>query len=110
MGIVDYVRGSKAEFSVAKQAYVATRSGWFSCRSACYLAAEKPVVAQDTGFNEHIATGEGILAFSTEDEALEAIARLNRDYRCHAAAASRIAQEYFDSQHVLRAFLQTVLE
>jgi hypothetical protein len=105
----EYIGMSKAEFSVAKQAYVATRSGWFSCRSACYLAAGKPVVVQDTGFSEHIPTGEGLLAFSTEDEALEAIERINRDYQRHAAAASRLAQEYFDAQRVLSAFLQTVL-
>lgn len=105
----DYISTSKAEFSVAKQAYVATRSGWFSCRSACYLAAGKPVVVQDTGFSEHIPTGTGLLAFSTADEALEAIARINRDYPRHAAAASRLAREYFDAQRVLPAFLQTVL-
>lgn len=105
----EYIFASKAEFSVAKQAYVATRSGWFSCRSACYLAAAKPVVVQDTGFSEYIPTGEGLLAFSTEDEALEAIERVNRDYQLHAAAASRIAREFFDSNRVLRAFLQRVL-
>ena len=105
----EYICTSKAEFSVAKQAYVATRSGWFSCRSACYLAAGKPVVVQDTGFSEHLPTGEGLLAFSTEDEALEAIEQINRDYQRHAAAASRLAREYFDSQRVLQAFLQTVL-
>ena len=105
----DYIRASKAEFSVAKQAYVATHSGWFSCRSACYLAAGKPVVVQDTGFSECIPTGKGILAFSTEEEALEAIARVNRDYQLHAAAASRLAREFFDARRVLQAFLQTVL-
>jgi len=105
----EYICTSKAEFSVAKQAYVATRSGWFSCRSACYLASGKPVVVQDTGFSEHIPTGEGLLAFSTEGEALEAIARINQDYQHHAVAASRLAREYFDSQRVLQAFLQTVL-
>jgi hypothetical protein len=105
----EYICTSKAEFSVAKQAYVATRSGWFSCRSACYLAAGKPVVVQDTGFSEHIPTGEGLLAFSTEDEALEAVRRINRDYQRHAVAASRLARECFDSQRVLPAFLQTVL-
>lgn len=105
----EYICSSKAEFSVAKQAYVATRSGWFSCRSACSLAAGKPVVVQDTGFSEHIPTGEGILAFSTEDEAQEAIERINRDYQHHAEAASRLAREFFESQCVLQAFLQTIL-
>jgi len=104
-----YIGTSKAEFSVAKQAYVATRSGWFSGRSACYLAAGKPVVLQDTGFSAHIPSGEGLLAFATEDEALAAIERINRDYPRHAAAASRLAREYCDAQRVLPAFLQTVL-
>jgi hypothetical protein len=104
----EYVRTSKAELSVAKQAYVATRSGWFSCRSACYLAAGKPVVVQDTGFSEHIPTSEGLLAFSTEDEALDAIERVNRDYQHHARAASRLAREHFDSDRVLQTLLETV--
>ena len=105
----EYIRASKAEFSIAKQAYVATRSGWFSCRSACYLAAGKPVVVQDTGFSECLATGKGIMAFSTAEEALEAITRVNRDYPLHAVAATRLAREYFDAASVLRAFLQTAL-
>jgi hypothetical protein len=105
----EYICTSKAEFSVAKQVYVATRSGWFSCRSACYLAAGKPVVVQDTGFSEHIPTGEGILAFSTVEEAQAAIERVNRDYQHHAAAASRLAREFFDAQRVLQAFLHTAL-
>jgi hypothetical protein len=105
----DYICGSKAEFSVAKQAYVSTRSGWFSGRSACYLAAGKPVVVQDTGFSEHIPTGKGVLAFSTEEEALEAIARVNREYQLHVAAAPLIAHEFFDSARVLEGFLSSVL-
>jgi hypothetical protein len=105
----EYIRTSKAEFSVAKHAYVATRSGWFSCRSACYLAAGKPVVVQDTGFSEVFPTAEGIVAFSTEDEALAAIERVNRDYRHHAAAATRLAQEFFDANRVLGTLLDTVL-
>jgi len=105
----EYICTSKAELSVAKQAYVATRSGWFSGRSACYLAAGRPVVVQDTGFSEHIPTGEGLLAFSTEDEALDAIERVNRDYQCHASAASRLARECFDSERVLQTLLETVL-
>jgi hypothetical protein len=105
----EYIQASKAEFSVAKQAYVATRSGWFSCRSACYLAAGKPVVVQDTGFSECLPTGQGILAFATVEEALEAMARVNRDYHLHTAAAARLAREYFDATPVLQAFLETTM-
>jgi hypothetical protein len=106
----EYICRSKAEFSVAKHAYVATRSGWFSGRSACYLAAGKPVVVQDTGFSEQIPVGEGILAFNCEEEAREAIERVNREYERHAAAASRLAREFFDSNRVLQALLRAVLD
>lgn len=106
----DYICSSRAEFSVAKQAYVAMRSGWFSGRSACYLAAGKPVIVQDTGFSDHIRTGKGLLTFSTQEEAVEAIARINRDYQQHSAAAASIADEFFDSTRVLKAFLASVLE
>jgi hypothetical protein len=106
----EYICRSKAEFSVAKHAYVATRSGWFSGRSACYLAAGKPVVVQDTGFSEQIPVGEGILAFNCEEEAREAIERVNREYEQHAAAASRLAREFFDSNRVLQALLRAVLD
>lgn len=105
----EYLFSSKAEFSVAKQAYVATHSGWFSCRSACYLAAGKPVIVQDTGVSEVFPTGEGILAVSTEDEARDAIQRVNQDYRRHAVAAAGLAQEFFDARRVLQDLLQTVL-
>ena len=91
----DYVQQSGAEFSVAQGIYVETQSGWFSERSARYLAAGRPVVVQDTGFTKIIPTGEGILAFSTVDEAARgarAIAR-TRPF----TAARTIAVEYFDS-------------
>jgi hypothetical protein len=67
------------------------------------------VVIQDTGFSEYLPTGQGILAFSTAEEALEAIARVNRDYHLHTAAAARLAREYFDAAPVLQAFLETAL-
>ena len=69
----DYVQNSRAKLSVAKNIYVATRSGWFSCRSACYLAAGRPVVVQDTGFSSLFPVGQGLLAFSTQGEAIAAI-------------------------------------
>jgi hypothetical protein len=105
----DYLCSSKAEFSVAKQAYVATQSGWFSCRSACYLAAGKPVIVQDTGFSQNIPSGTGILAFSTAEEAAAAIECVNRDYRQHSESATRLAREFFDSRQVLQKFLQAAL-
>src|SRR4029079_16943442 len=82
----NYIQTSRGELSVAKNLYVATRSGWFSCRSACYLAAQRPVVVQDTGFSELLPTGRGLLAFTTEQEAEEAVAAVESDYVFHSRA------------------------
>src|SRR5262249_27125170 len=75
-----YIQGSRGEWSVAKNAYVATRSGWFSTRSAVYLASGRPAVLQDTGFSAHVPTGPGLRAFSTPEEAVEALAAGRADY------------------------------
>lgn len=96
-----YVETSYAEWSVAKNGYVEGRSGWFSCRSACYLAAGKPVVVQDTGFPAVLPTGEGLLAFRTPDEAAAAIRAVMADYPRHSLAARATAEAYFDSAQVL---------
>ncbi|MEA3208235.1 MAG: hypothetical protein QOE70_1292 [Chthoniobacter sp.] len=100
-----YIRRSKAEFMVAKNLYVETKGGWFSDRSICYLATGKPVLAQDTGFTRRYPVGEGLLAFSTLDEALGGIAEISSNYAQHARAARQIAEEYFDSDRVLRRLL-----
>jgi hypothetical protein len=97
----DFVRGSWAELGVAKLGYVASRCGWFSDRSLCYLASGRPVVAQDTGFSEWLATGEGLLAFDDGDQAAEAIETIRGDYRHHRRAARALAEEVFDSDRVL---------
>ena len=102
----DYIRTSKAEWSVAKNGYVVGRSGWFSCRSACYLAAGRPVVVQDTGFSSVLPTGDGILSFSTLDEAVAGIREVKARYRRHSQAAQEIAAEYFDSGKVLNRLLE----
>ncbi len=102
----DYLARSAGEWSVAKQAYVASRSGWFSCRSACYLALGVPVIVQDTGFGGALPIGEGILTFTTLDEAAAAIERVQADPQRHSDAARAIAAEYFDARHVLRQLLE----
>lgn len=102
----DYIQGSRGEFSVAKNVYVATRSGWFSCRSVCYLAAGLPVVVQDTGFSEFLPTGAGLLPFSSLTEAAAAIAAVERDYETHREAAREVARTHFDSDRVLGDLLQ----
>jgi hypothetical protein len=97
----DYIESSKAEWSVAKNGYVIGRAGWFSCRSACYLAAGRPVVVQDTGFADVLPTGEGILAFRTLEEAAEGVREVEANHRRHAVAAREIAEQFFDSDRVL---------
>ena len=104
----DYILGSRGEFSVAKNVYVATRSGWFSCRSVCYLAAGRPVVVQDTGFSELIPTGLGLLAFSTPEEAVSGIATVEADYPAHQAAARELASTHFDADLVLSEMLDRI--
>ena len=101
-----YIEGSLGEWSVAKSGYVVGESGWFSCRSACYLASGRPVVVQDTGFGAAIPTGVGVLAFSTPGQALEAISEVAGAYEKHARAAHEVAVEYFDSRKVLPRMLQ----
>jgi hypothetical protein len=105
----DYILNSKAEWSVAKNAYVTGNSGWFSERSACYLAAGKPVVVQDTGFSDVLPVGEGILAFTSMEEAVKRIREVENNYEQHSRAARAIAEEYFDSDKVLSALLEEAM-
>ncbi len=104
----EYIRASRGEFTVAKDQNIRLRSGWFSDRSACYLAAGRPVITQDTGFGNIIPTGAGLFAFTTEDEALEAIEIVARDYERQAAAARHIAQEFFAAERVLGDVLRRI--
>lgn len=102
----DYLARSSGEWSVAKNAYVASRSGWFSCRTACYLALGVPAVVQDTAFSGVIPTGEGLLTFATPDEAAGAIESLAGQPERHARAARAIAAEYFDADRVLSRLVE----
>jgi hypothetical protein len=101
----DYIRGSQAEFTVAKDQNIRLKSGWFSDRSACYLAAGRPVITEDTGFDAYLDVGEGLFAFKTEDEAVEAIKTIESDPERHRRAAHRIAGEHFDAKKVLSELL-----
>lgn len=101
----DYLRQSRGEWSVAKQAYVALRSGWFSTRSAAYLACGKPAVLQDTSFSQHYPTGEGVIAFTTIDEAIAALATIESDYHRHCEAARAFAEREFAAERVLPQLL-----
>jgi hypothetical protein len=102
----DYIARSRGEFSVAKNAYVRSWSGWFSERSTCYLALGKPVITQDTGFSQVLPVGEGLLAWHTLDEAVAAIEALNADYERHCHVARALAEIYFDSDRVLSELLE----
>jgi hypothetical protein len=97
----DYIRDSRGEFTVAKDMNVRLRSGWFSERSACYLAAGRPVVTQDTGFSRVLPTGEGLFAFQKMDDILSAIDAINSNYEHHSRAARAIAEQYFKAETVL---------
>jgi len=100
-----YLANSFGEWSVAKDAYVRSRSGWFSCRSACYLALGVPTIVQDTGFGCALPTGEGIVKFSTVDESLSSIESVAADPERHIRAARDIVYEYFDSTKVLNRLI-----
>lgn len=100
-----FVRGSWAEFGLAKSGYAASACGWFSDRSICYLASGRPVLAVDTGFGEDIPAGEGVLAFSTLDEAVAGVEELRTGYERHRRAARALAEDLFDSDRVLGRLL-----
>ncbi|HMF27595.1 MAG TPA: hypothetical protein VKE42_02420, partial [Candidatus Cybelea sp.] len=101
----NFVKASRGEFSVAKQTYVRANTGWFSCRSACYLAAGRPVIVQDTGWSRILPNGRGLLAFSDTDTAVDALRSVEADPYRHAKAARAIAEEWFASERVLDEML-----
>ena len=101
----DYIRGTRGEFTVAKQLYAGLPSGWFSDRSACFLANGRPVITQASGFDQWLPTGEGLFSFNTKDEAATAIEAVNRDPQRHGDAARALAERHFDSNAVLSDLL-----
>ena len=103
-----YILRSRGEFTVAKDQNIRLRSGWFSDRSACYLAAGKPVVTQDTAFGNILPVGRGLFAFRNMEDILTAINTIESDYDQHSRAAREIAQEYFAAEKVLRSLIERV--
>ena len=101
-----YIRGSRGEFTVAKDQNVRLRSGWFSDRSACYLAAGRPVITQDTGFGNVLPTGKGLFAFRDLDDVLAAMDAIETDDEGNRRAAREIAAEYFDAERVVGSLLE----
>ncbi len=97
----DFIAASHADLGIAKHAYVASASGWFSDRSTCYLGSGRPVLHQETGFSEWLPTGEGVFAFSSADDVAAALEQIDRDYERHAVAARAIAEEHFEARIVI---------
>jgi hypothetical protein len=101
----DYIQQSKGEFTVAKDQYVRLNTGWFSDRSACYLAASRPVITQETGFTKNYGGDKGLVAFRSLGEIAEAVKMINADYKKHSDAARQIAREIFEAKKVLKSLL-----
>ena len=101
----DYIQRSKGEFTVAKDQYVRLNTGWFSDRSACYLAAGRPVITQETGFTKNYGGKAGLLSFRSVGEIVDAVEKVNRDYANHSRAAYDIAREFFEAEKVLKSIL-----
>jgi hypothetical protein len=104
-----FVAGSKGELGLTKAGYIDSRCGWFSDRSACYLASGRPVIAADTGFGRWLPTGDGLLSYGTAAEAATALRRVAADYAHHRDAARAIAVQHLDSDRVLTRLLEKVL-
>jgi hypothetical protein len=103
-----FIEDSLAEWSIAKNVYVGTRSGWFSCRTACYLAAARPAVVQETGWSKFIPSGSGVIAFETLDETIAAIKQIIAQPQKHRQAAYEIAREYLTPRKVLAPMLEQI--
>jgi hypothetical protein len=101
-----YIQGSAAEFCVAQNIYVETRSGWISDRSLCYLASGKPVLAQDTGFSDNYPVGEGLIPFTTLEEAAAGVEEIQQSYERHSKAARELAEQHFDARKVMARLLE----
>lgn len=105
-----YIGESRGEFTVARDQVVRPRTGWFSDRSASYLAAGRPVVTQDTGFGVVLPTGEGLFGFSGMEDAAAALEEVERDPVRHSGAAREIAEEYFAAERVLASIISRAEE
>lgn len=104
-----FIQNSKAEWTIAKHGYVSSKSGWFSERSACYLASGRPVLTQETGFSKFIESGAGLLSFSTKEEVLARIEKINSDYGQQCKAAREIAAGFFGYEKVLSKLFDNIL-
>ncbi|HKO79475.1 MAG TPA: hypothetical protein VJU78_03730 [Chitinophagaceae bacterium] len=104
----NYVEKSKAEFSVCKNVFVALNTGWFSDKSAVFLACGRPVVLEDTGFSEHLPCGLGLIAVKNVDEASTAITEIENNWDKHSKAAREIAMECLNTRVILKRFMNEI--
>ncbi len=104
-----YIENSKAEWTIAKHGYTSSKSGWFSERSVGYLASGRPVLTEETGFSQFIESGSGLLSFSSKEEALSGIEKINGDYHRHCKAAREITANFFSHEKVLSKLLDSIL-
>jgi hypothetical protein len=106
----EFIAGSAGEWSIAKNFYVATRSGWFSCRTACYLAAGRPAVVQETGWSRHVPAGRGLFAFSTIAEAVQGLRQVQSNALAERAAAYDVAREYLAPDRVCTPMIDAIFD
>ena len=102
----DYIRHSRGEFTVTKDQVVRPRTGWFSDRTACYLAAGRPVITQETGFSKFYGDGRGLFGFTTMDDILAAVDAIESNYTVHSRAAREIAEEFFAAEKVVASLME----
>ncbi len=102
----EFLSRSMAEWSIAKHGYVQARTGWFSCRTACYLAAGRPAIVQDTGWSTRLPHGAGLLPFSTMDDCVQGIHSIMDDYDSHRQAARSLAESTFEAGRVCRKLIE----
>ena len=107
---LDFIVGSAGEWSIAKNVYAATNSGWFSCRTCCYLAAGRPAVVQDTKWSRYVPSGDGVIAFDTMEQAVDGLRAIQADPARHRAAAYDVAREYLAPDRVLPPMLDAILD
>ena len=103
-----YIQNSKAEFSCCKPSYVLFQNAWVSDRTICYLASGKPAIVQYTGKSDFLPMDQGIFRFRDIDDAIFYIEQVEKDYENQSKYARAIAEEYYDSNKVLKSLFEKI--
>ena len=101
-----YIQQARGEFTVARDQYVRPRTGWFSDRTVCYLAAGRPVITQETGFSKFVPSGRGLFGFTTLADVVQAIDAIESNYAGHCRAARELAAEHFAAEKVVGSLME----